>query len=449
MLDGVSISKLNNQISMLQVEHVDVRLEEIQTEALAFRNKTLENMTFSYDVGGAVRVLNNNNQAFCSFNNMSEIGNVLKVAKEITAKLDSRNNINIPKNVDVYCEQDKKKNAKDFFKIKDVLEKYYKELMMNPVVKNGFVLYVNSYTKKTFINSIGSKIIQNFQDGGVHLNITNNNNENFDISIKDPKIYLNINRLKEQGRILLERASRKVVDSVQPDNYTVLLDPIIAGVFIHETFGHICEADNLLANMRLQKFFKINDKILDNQLTIIDDPTIPGFRGSYRYDDEGCRSQRTVILDKGILRNYLHSFNTSHIFKHKPTGNARSVYYTYPPIVRMSNFVVESQPNQVEETIKNIKKGIYACGVQSGQTRLNTFSFLPKDMYLIEDGQITTPIKPTYISGDFFETIKSITVHDDFMWNMNGVCHKGLQKSLPIVIGCPSIKLENIFLGGE
>jgi len=123
--------------------------------------------------------------------------------------------------------------------------------------------------------------------------------------------------------------------------YTVVLDPVLAGVFAHEAFGHLSESDFVYENQRLQELMVLGRRFGDKHLNIVDGAAVPGLRGSYKYDDEGVPAGKTHLIREGILEGRLHSRETAAKMGEMPTGNARALNYLFPPIVRMTNTFIE------------------------------------------------------------------------------------------------------------
>ena len=143
------------------------------------------------------------------------------------------------------------------------------------------------------------------------------------------------------------------------DEYTVILDPILAGVFAHEAFGHLSESDFVYQNENLQQVMVLGKRFGGKHLNIIDDPTIPNLRGSYKYDDEGTPTRKTCLLREGILEGRLHSRETAAKMEERVTGNARAINYLYSPIVRMSNTFIAPGSASFEGMLSDIEEGVY------------------------------------------------------------------------------------------
>ena len=174
--------------------------------------------------------------------------------------------------------------------------------------------------------------------------------------------------------------------SVQGGKYTVVLNPKMAGVFIHEAFGHLSEADFVYENDRMKALMVLGKRFGPDALHIIDDGSIPGLRGSHKYDDEGTRTQKNYLIKEGTLVGRLHSRETAAKMGEQPTGNARAISYHTEPIVRMTNTYIDQGDASFEDIIKDIKLGVYALDAFGGQTTMEMFTFSAAYGYMIRDG---------------------------------------------------------------
>ncbi|GAI52158.1 unnamed protein product, partial [marine sediment metagenome] len=169
-----------------------------------------------------------------------------------------------------------------------------------------------------------------------------------------------IEGLHHQVRELARRAAALLsAPQVKGGEYTVILDPILAGVFVHEAFGHLSESDFVYQNEQLRNIMALGRRFGARHLNIVDDATIPDLRGSYKYDDEGMPASKTYLIREGILEGRLHSRETAAKMGEPPTGNARAISYFFPPIVRMTNTFIEPGNSSFEDMLGDIKEGVY------------------------------------------------------------------------------------------
>jgi TldD protein len=236
---------------------------------------------------------------------------------------------------------------------------------------------------------------------------------------------------------------------VKGGQYTVVLDPCLAGVFIHEAFGHLSEADFVYENPRMQDLLTLGKPLAIEQLNVVDDATLAGLPGSLKYDDEGVPAQRKYLIKDGILQQRLHSRETAGKMHESPTGNARAISATYPPIVRMTNTGIEAGDCSFEEMIGDIEEGVYAVRMLGGQTNGELFTFAAAEGYMIRNGQIAEPVSDVTLSGNVFQTLKDIEAIGNDSVYVSGGCGKGGQSPLAVSVGGPHVRINGVVVGGR
>jgi TldD protein len=223
-----------------------------------------------------------------------------------------------------------------------------------------------------------------------------------------------------------------------------------SGILLHEAIGHAFEAD---FNRKKLSIFtdKMGQRIAENLVTIIDDGTIPGKRGTLNFDDEGNPSAKTVIVNDGILTSYLHDRISAKYYQVNPTGNGRRQDFRNIPIPRMRCTYMENGPHKREEIIASVKNGVYVDTFSNGEVNIGQgdFTFFVKFGYLIENGKLTKPIKDFNIIGNGPQALADIVmVADDLIIN-NGLwtCGKDGQGA-PNSMGLPTVKIKKLTVGG-
>ncbi|MEZ5359496.1 MAG: metallopeptidase TldD-related protein [Candidatus Zixiibacteriota bacterium] len=255
--------------------------------------------------------------------------------------------------------------------------------------------------------------------------------------------------------LIAEEAYQKTMilfQSVKPEagEMPVILAAGSSGILLHEAIGHGMEAD---FNRKEESIFadKIDKKVAESFVSIVDDGTNPGMRGSINIDDEGNQSEKTFLVRDGILRSYMHDKISAQHYKVKPTGSGRRQSFRYPPLPRMRNTYMLPGPHTKDEIIASVKKGLYADTFTNGQVYIGPgdFSFYVKTGYLIEDGKITKPVKDINIIGNGPDVLSKITmVGNDLEFAKGGwTCGKGGQ-SVPVSMGLPTVKVSSITVGG-
>jgi len=230
----------------------------------------------------------------------------------------------------------------------------------------------------------------------------------------------------------------------------VVLSPGSSGILLHEAIGHGMEAD--FARKKTTIFTDmIGKRVAPEFVTIVDDGTNPNLRGSINMDDEGNAPQRTVLVDKGILRTFLHDRISASEMKVAPTGNGRRQSFRHMVIPRMRNTYMVEGPHTPEEIIRSVKKGILAEHFTNGEVAIGAgdYTFYIKNGYLIEDGKLTRPIKDVNIIGNGPKSLsRMVMVGNDPKLDDGGwTCGKRGQR-VPVGLGMPTVKVSAITVGG-
>lgn len=230
----------------------------------------------------------------------------------------------------------------------------------------------------------------------------------------------------------------------------VVLGPGWPGVLLHEAVGHGLEGD---FNRKGSSAFsnRIGERVASPLCTVVDDGTIANRRGSLNVDDEGNPTQRTVLIEKGILKGYMQDKLNARLMGQQSTGNGRRESYASVPMPRMTNTFMLAGNHHPEEIIKSVKKGIYACHFNGGSVDITSgqFVFAASEAYLIENGKITRPVKGATLIGNGPEVLNKVSMlgNDLELDTGIGVCGKEGQ-SVPVGVGQPTVKIDEITVGG-
>ena len=226
----------------------------------------------------------------------------------------------------------------------------------------------------------------------------------------------------------------------------VVLGPNVVGVFVHEAFGHLAEADLALSGGLLAS--NMGKKIGSSLVTFYDDGTLLGSFGAFKYDDEGVPTQKTLLIKDGIVTGLMHNRDTANKFNTNPTGNARAEDFRVEPIIRMRCTYMAPQDQTLEELFEGIKFGYYFKSFRGGQASLDgTFQVGIQEGYEIINSEIGAPIRDASISGNTLETLHKVdAVGRDFVLDP-GRCGKG--QTAFICDGGPHIRLSEVVVGGS
>ncbi len=231
---------------------------------------------------------------------------------------------------------------------------------------------------------------------------------------------------------------------------TVVLGPGWPGVLLHEAVGHGLEGD---FNRKGSSAFsgRLGQRVAARGVTVIDDGTMPGRRGSLTVDDEGNPTQRTVLIEDGVLRGYMQDSLNARLMKMPLTGNARRESFAHLTMPRMTNTYMLAGSHDPKEILKSVKKGIYASNFGGGQVDITNgkFVFSAAEAYMIENGKVTYPVKGATLIGngpDALTRVSMIGSDLELDWGI-GTCGKEGQ-SVPVGVGQPTLKIDGLTVGG-
>ena len=230
----------------------------------------------------------------------------------------------------------------------------------------------------------------------------------------------------------------------------VVLGPGWPGVLLHEAVGHGLEAD---FNRKKTSAFAglIGRQVASSKVTVVDNGTMPGRRGSLNVDDEGSPTQETVLIENGILKGYLSDKLSAKLMNMPHTGNGRRESYHQIPMPRMTNTYMLAGDDAPEDILRSVKRGLYAVNFGGGSVDITSgkFVFTASEAYLIEDGKVTAPVRGATLIGNGPEALKYVSMvgHDLELDEGVGTCGKDGQ-SVPVGVGMPTIKLDRMTVGG-
>ncbi|MHC1578852.1 MAG: TldD/PmbA family protein [Dehalococcoidia bacterium] len=438
-------------------DYIEIHFEESQATSIAYKGERLEEISRSRNSGGNVRALVQGSWGFVSFNRLDGLKGKVALAVE-EAKLASREAFRLfpTKPVVDTVEPQLKKDATaiPLATKKELLDSYNDIMLRSPKVQSTRVNYGDGLRRTIFATSEGSYIEQAKTDLGLRLTaIARGDGEvqQAGLSLGSNGEFSAVEGLHDKAREVARRAAALVsAPQAKGGEYTVILDPVLAGVFAHEAFGHLSESDFVYQNENLQQVMLLGKRFGGKHLNIIDDPTMPDLRGSYKYDDEGTPASKTYLIREGILEGRLHSRETAAKMRERATGNARAINYLFPPIVRMSNTFIDQGSASFEEMLDGIEEGVYVKDWYGGTTSLEMFTFSAGEAYMIRGGRLAELLRPVVLTGNVFTTLQNVdAIGNDLGMNQGGGCGKGQQYPLPVSNGSPHIRIRHCVVGGR
>jgi len=231
----------------------------------------------------------------------------------------------------------------------------------------------------------------------------------------------------------------------------VVLGPAYSGVLLHEAVGHGLEAD---FNLRGYSAYsnRLGEIVCSKLCTIHDDGRRPNLNGSLNFDDEGVRSNDTLLIEKGKLAGYMHTRETAARMNVAPTGNGRRQNYSFPPMPRMTNTYLDNGESTAEEIIRSVNYGVYAQFFSGGSVNITTgdFTFVPTEAFLIESGRITAPLSNVLLLGNGPQILNRVSMVGNDMKISDNLWACGKQgQMIPVTIGTPTLKVDAMTVGGN
>lgn len=440
-----------------QVDFFAIRLERSQGADIFLRSGKVETLSTGISLGGQVRACHRGGWGFASFNDLDNLE--LKIKEAIAAAKWVGNTETLlaavePLQAKVSLIKEDPQQIPLIDK-KDLCTQYSDILRsVSDRVVSTSVRYGDCTQQVLLVTSEGTTIEQEWADWELRTaaiarngDIVQTGRETFG----SRRAYGDLLNLEPQVIGAAQRAVTALdLPMVRGNSYTVVIDPILAGLFVHEAFGHLSEADMLYENPDMLETMSLGRKFGSPDLQIFDGADIAEHRGSYLYDDEGVAATTTQLIADGVLVGRLHSRETAGKLGEKVTGNARCLDYHYPPIVRMTNTWIARGNIPVADLFNDIPIGVYAKNWQGGMTNGEMFTFTAGEAWMIRHGKIAEPVKDVTISGNAFETLADIeAIGNDFIWDESGGCGKGGQSGLAVGCGSPSLRIKNAIVGGE
>jgi TldD protein len=230
----------------------------------------------------------------------------------------------------------------------------------------------------------------------------------------------------------------------------VVLGPGWPGILLHEAIGHGLEGD---FNRKKTSAFAglLGQRIAAPGVTVIDDGTLPDRRGSLTVDDEGTPTNRTVLIEDGVLVGFLQDRQNARLMGVAPTGNGRRQSYAHSPMPRMTNTVMLGGAQAPEEIIRSVKRGLYAVNFGGGQVDITSgkFVFSASEAYMIEDGKLGAPVKGATLIGNGPDSLTKVAMVGNDMALDPGIGTCGKQgQGVPVGVGQPTLKLAGLTVGG-
>jgi TldD protein len=445
----------------LGADYAEARAESLFKTMLTLKEGRVEAAKQGVENGVALRVLVNGAWGFASVGSFdpgiltNAVSEACRMAKAASIRL--KNPIKLATNrvVEDRVRIKPKKNPSDInvedkIKVASAINK--SALSYDQRVKSCTIDYLDLTGTSTFTNSAGSYIEQDKMYVWSRMTASAVQKGVFTFSREEIGSTAGYELFDEQTpEELGERLSKRAIEQLlakQPKGgqFPAILGPNVVGVFVHEAFGHLAEADLALSGGVLAG--NMGKKIGSDQVTFYDDGTLKGAFGSFKYDDEGVRTQKTLLIKDGVVTGLMHNLETANKFNVDPTGNARAEDFRVEPIIRMRNTFMAPGDRSFEELFEDVTFGYYFKSFRGGQANVDgTFQVGIQEGYEIINGEVGEPVRNASISGNTLETLLKVDmVGKDFELGA-GRCGKG--QTAFVCDGGPHTRLKEVTVGGS
>ena len=453
--------RLINLLSESRHEYADIRFEQNRKTRIRFEGPHLREIADYTTSGGHVRAYEDGGKAIASFTDPQEAASLLSSCAA-SARIAARHRSEplriapAPTLEGTFAAQPiADPRAVTLDEKQALLRRYNALIPAEPNVATTVSEYEEFHSHRIFVNSEGTSIEYDLLIVNVAGFIVTRQAEvvqqvRFAFGGSDE--YSMLEGREDELRERVEMAVRLLdAEPAEAGVYPVVLDPGEAGVFIHEAFGHLSEADGIQNNPSFREKLALGTQLGRPALGVTDDPTLLDRPGGYFVDDEGVRGQRTELIRGGILTGRLHSRETAAAFGEPLSGNMRAVDAHHTPIVRMSNIFIEPGTSSFDDMISSIEDGYYLVGAKGGQTTGDQFTFGAQWGYRIRNGRLAEMVRDINMSGELFGTLQAISmIGGDMTFAERGGCGKGMPQQLNVKSGkgAPHIKIDTVTIGG-
>jgi len=453
-INGVAVQKFG-------AEYAEIRAQKLCKTMLTLKEGRVEAAKQGIENGVALRVLVNGAWGFASVGSLnaetltSAVSDACKMARTASSRLKTPIKLAETKTVEDRVQIKPKKKPSTISmedKIDTALSINKTTLGYDKRVKSCTVDYLDLTGINYFGNSEGTRIEQDKLYVWSRITAVAASNSVFAFSREEIGSTAGYEVFdSEPPEVIGEKVAKRAIEQLDAKppkggKSRVVLGPNVVGVFVHEAFGHLAEADLALSGGVLSN--NLEKKIGSDIVTFCDDGTIAGAFGSFKYDDEGVPAQKTILIKDGVVTGLMHNRETAQKFNVEPTGNARAENFRVEPIIRMRNTFMAPKDCSLEELVEDIRSGYYFKSFRGGQANLDgTFQVGIQEAYEIVNGEIGEPVRNASISGNTLETLFKVdAVGKDFeLWP--GRC--GKCQTAFVCDGGPHIRVKEVIVGGS
>jgi TldD protein len=452
---------LSDAIRVSRADYTEIRLERSWNTAIAYRGSRLEGAAIGLDLGGFVRCLNRGyGWGMASFNGSDQLLPMVSRAHELSLALPLDTPIrlaDIPvRTQEVHGSLDGDVRGVPLDEKRRLLEVLNQGMLATDRrIVDTRASYRDEVVERWFANSEGAWLYELRPEVSFAAVAVAREDSEVERAVESYGVRGGWRSVGEADQLFRSAARRAIAllgaPRVRNGVFPVVLDPRLVGAWVHRMVGHRSEADSGWADPEAPELLRLGAQVASPLLTIGDDGSAAGLRGSLVFDDEGAPTQNTLLIQHGVVVGRLHNRETAARADERPTGNARAISYRHPPLVRLTNTYVANGAGSLEDLIRDVTFGVYCCDAMGGRCHRQDFTMTTAYGHLIRDGRLEELVKPVILSGDLFEALRAVdAVAGDFRWaHLASGCGKAGQAPLPVTQGAPHLRMRAARVGSE
>lgn len=453
--------RLNDALRASRADYTEIRLERTWATAIAFRGSRLEGATTGVEVGGMVRCLNRGKGwGIASFTGANRLPAMVAQAHELSLSvpLDAPIRIaDIPiRQADHYSDLDGDVREIPLSEKRALLERLNQEMLATDRrITDTLATYDDRVTERWIANSDGLLIYDLRPEVRLSAGAVAREESFLERAFESWSARGGWRGVQEVDHLFRQAARRALAllgaPRVRAGTYPVVLDPRLAAALIHQTIGHLSEADSLARHPDADELMHPGKRVGSDLMTVGDDGSASSLTGSFAFDDEGAPTQNTLLVQHGVLVGRLHTRETAARAGVRPTGSARASSFRSVPEARLSNTYLANGRGTLDDLLRGISLGIYCCDAMGGNSHLGRFSITAGYGQLIRDGHLTDTVKPMVLAGDLAETLQRVDgVAGDFRWShLASGCSRAQSGRISVAEGAPHVRIDGVSVGGE
>ncbi len=445
---------LADALKSSRADHTEIRLQRRWATAIAFRGSRLEGATTGVEVGGIVRCLNRGRGwGVASFTGVDQARSMVAQAHELSLAVHVEQPVrlaDIPiRTADHLADLEGDVREIPLAEKRQLLERLNQEMLgTDRRIVDAHASYEDRVTERWIATSEGLMIHDLRTDVRLAAGAVAREDSFLERAFESWAARGGWRALQDADHLFRTAARRAIAllgaPRMKAGIVPVILDPRAVGALMHQTVGHLGEADG-------PEYLQTGQRVGSDLLTIGDDGSASGLIGSLPFDDEGAPTQNTLLVQHGVLIGRLHTRETAGRAGARPTGNARAGTFRRVPGARLTNTYVANGRGTLDDLIRGIRYGVYLSDAMAGESHLGRFSLTTGWGQLIRDGHLAEMVKPVVISGDLVQTLSRVdAIAGDFRWNhLASDCSRGGCGRVPVSEGAPHLRIDGVAVGGD